>query len=207
MTARRLLSSQLCHTRVAAARRSWPCLQRFVCYLVALVVDGLPCTLDTPLPFVQLSRISGQSGLRGRAVRCCRQHAESRPTARRCHMTTTAPSTGNLPTWLCTQSVSVAETNTQNRWSAAHIATSTQLGMIAPTARYPLSSHKATQEPSSRHTAGSGVLPSETAGVHHSTSCRLAWHGPCHHLEPHSIARAFLEPYALPSVRSLISQR
>jgi hypothetical protein len=31
MIARRLLYTQLCHTRVAAARPSWLCLHRFVC--------------------------------------------------------------------------------------------------------------------------------------------------------------------------------
>lgn len=84
------------------------------------------------------------------------RHAERRPTVRRCHKTTTAASTGNIPTWKAVASVSVADrtpnpsvpTNT----TATHLCSART--DFPPKEYYPEPSTSATQRPSTRHTAG-----------------------------------------------------
>jgi hypothetical protein len=110
---------------------------------------------------------------------------ERRPTVRRCHLTTNAESTGNMPTWLRTQCVRrpCRLPSTQLCWPAPKIATrlssesipSQQRTIIALAQTLHRSRHRGTR-------AGSGVLPSETVGVRPSTLCRLAWRAPCYNL-------------------------
>jgi hypothetical protein len=100
----------------------------------------------------------------------------------------------------------------QNCWLALAIATSIQLGLTCPSL-WPTSGQSTTASTNATtmvHRAGDGAhgwlwrLPSETAGVLHPTSCRLAWQAPVIIMEPHSTARTSLARL-LRTVRTLIS--